>query len=113
MDAMDIGPTIDRNGKAVDCLGNVVTDPVNACYELHYSPDWSHRLGATDDVDPAGAPIVTQLKYRYPPSERTILTYVTHHAALGNPQILVLLLSGTARKVSPGDAFQYLPTNYR
>jgi len=113
MDSMDIGPTIDINGKPVDCKGNIVSDSSNYCYEIHYSPDWSHYLGAADDVDPTGSPIVTQLKYRYPPSERTIITYVTHHAALGNPQVLVLLLSGTARKIAPRDAFQNLPTNYR
>jgi prepilin-type N-terminal cleavage/methylation domain-containing protein len=112
MDAMDIGPSLDTNGRPVDCVGNIVSDPANYCYELHYSPDWSHFLGGADDVDPAGNPIVTQLKYRYPPSERTIITYVTHHAALGNPQILVLLLSGTARKIAPTDAFQNLPLNY-
>jgi prepilin-type N-terminal cleavage/methylation domain-containing protein len=113
MDSMDIGPTLDINGRPVDCSGNIVTANGNYCYELHYSPDWSHYLGAADDVDASKNPIVTQLKYRFPPSERTIITYVTHHAALGNPQILVLLLSGTARKIAPQDAFQFLPTNYR
>jgi prepilin-type N-terminal cleavage/methylation domain-containing protein len=111
-DSMDIGPSLDANGHPVNCAGIVVKDPANYCYELHYSPDWSHFLGAADDVDPANNPILTQLKYRYPPSERTIITYVTHHAALGNPQILVLLLSGTARKIAPNDAFQNLPLNY-
>ena len=110
---VDIGPTIDFNGRPVNCAGNVVQDPAQFCYELHYTPDWSHYLGATDDVDPSGSPIVTQLKYRYPPSERTVITYVTHHAAQNNPQILVLLLSGTARKIAPKDAFQNLPNNYR
>ncbi len=113
MDSMDIGPTINKNGQPVDCSGNVVQSGGNYCYELHDRPDWSHLLGAADDVDPANKPIVTQLKYRYPPSERTILTYVTHHAATGNPQILILLLSGTARKISPAEAFQTLPLNYR
>lgn len=114
MDAMDIGPTLDGNGKPVDCNGNIVNNSASYCYELHYSPDWTHYLGATDDVDTTTKnAIVTQLKYRYPPSERTVITYVTHHAALGNPQILVLLLSGTARKIAPLDAYQYLPLNYR
>jgi type II secretory pathway pseudopilin PulG len=113
MDSMDIGPTLDANGRPVDCAGNIVNSSAAYCYELHYSPDWSHRLGAADDVDPAGKPILTQLKYRFPPSERTVITYVTHHAALSNPQILVLLLSGTARKIAPRDAYQYLPTSYR
>jgi prepilin-type N-terminal cleavage/methylation domain-containing protein len=117
MDSMDIGPTLNVNGQPVDCKGNVVSkgNPGGFCYELHYSPDWSHRLGSVDDVDPANntVPVVTQLKYKYPPSERTVLTYITHHAALGSPQILVLLLSGTARKIAPRDAYQFLPTNYR
>jgi len=113
MDSMDIGPTLNVNGQAVTCAGAVTTNPLNYCYELHYSPDWSHRLGATDDLDPASnSPLVPQLKYKFPPSERTVITYVTHHSALGNPQILVLLLSGTARKISPRDAFQMLPTGY-
>jgi prepilin-type N-terminal cleavage/methylation domain-containing protein len=113
MDSMDIGPTLDSQGRPVDCTGNVVQKNGNYCYELHYSPDWTHYLGAADDKDGTGAPIVTQLKYRFPPSERTVITYVTHHAALNNPQILVLLLSGTAIKISPLDAFQKLPLNYR
>ncbi len=112
MDSMDIGPTLDVNGRAVDCTGNITTDPVNYCYELHYSPDWTHYLGAADDVDGAGNPFITQLKYRYPPTERTLITYVTHHAALGNPQILILLLSGTARKIAPRNAYEQLPLNY-
>jgi len=113
MDSMDIGPTLDANGQPVDCAGNIASSNASYCYELHYSPDWSHYLGAADDVDPQLKPIVTQLKYKYPPSERTIITYVTHHAALGNPQVLILLLSGTARKMAPRDAFQLLPLNYR
>lgn len=117
MDSMDIGPTLNINGQPVNCAGQVVSasSPASFCYELHYSPDWSHRLGAADDVDPANTsvPVVTQLKYKYPPSERTVLTYVTHHAALGSPQVLVLLVSGTIRKISPRDAYQFLPTNYR
>ena len=113
MDSMDIGPTLNDSGQPVDCSGNIVTSSAGYCYELHYSPDWSHRKGAAEDVDAASSPITTQLKYKYPPSERTIITYVTHHAALGNPQVLILLLSGTARKIAPRDAFQFLPTNYR
>ena len=117
MDSMDIGPTLNVNGEPVDCKGVKVpaSNPAGYCYELHYSPDWSHRLGAADDVDPPGSigPFLTQLKYKYPPSERTVITYITHHAALGNPQILVLLLSGTVRKIAPRDAYQFLPTNYR
>jgi prepilin-type N-terminal cleavage/methylation domain-containing protein len=113
MDSMDIGPTLNSQGRPVDCKGNPVQANGNYCYELHYSPDWTHYLGAADDKDNTGAPIVTQLKYRFPPSERTVITYVTHHAALGNPQILVLLLSGTAVKIAPSNAFQNLPLYYR
>ena len=113
MDSMDIGPTISSLGKPLDCSGNVVQANGNYCYELHYSPDWTHHLGSAEDIDAANKPIVTQLKYRYPPSERTIITYVTHHAGMGNPQILVLLLSGTARKIAPNDASMNLPLNYR
>jgi len=113
MDSMDIGPTLDSRGRPVDCSGNIVKADGNYCYELHYSPDWTHYLGAADDKDATGAPIVTQLKYRFPPSERTIITYVTHHAAIGSPQVLILLLSGTAVKIAPNDAYNKLPLNYR
>ncbi len=95
MDSMDIGPRLDDYGHPVkDDRGNTI-------YELHYTPDWTHKLGATCDVDDKGRAVVTQLKYRNPPAERTVITYVTDHAATsGSPNVLVLLLSGTARKVN-------------
>ena len=107
MDSMDIGPMLDGNGK-------VVKDSTGAVrYELHYSPDWTHRLGVVDDVDANNNPITTQLKYKFPPSERTIITYVTEHAATaGSPTDIVLLLSGTARKVDAKVMFKNAPTNY-
>jgi len=114
VDSMDIGPTINSSGRPVDCAGNPINVGGNYCYELHYSPDWTHRLGAAEDTELANTnPVVTQLKYKFPPSERTIITYVTAHAALGNPQILILLLSGTARKIAPIDSATLLPLNYK
>ena len=113
MDSMDIGPVVNDYGQPVNAANVVVSDPAKYIYELHYSPDWSHLLGATDDVDPTGSPVVTQLKYHNPPSDRTIITYVTHHAALGNPQVLILLLNGTARKITPKQIFDEIPVSYR
>lgn len=115
MDSMTIGPMLNERGQPIDETGNVVST-ANMRYELHYTPDWSHRLGAAEDFDPMDAtlqPLVTQLKYKNPPSERTVITYVTAHAALGNPQVLVLLLSGTVRKVDPKVAYQQLPLGYK
>src|SRR5262249_12287620 len=97
MDSMDIGPIVDANGlKVKDAQGNQL-------YELHYTPDWTHKLGsACERVNPLTNKInINQLKYRTPPTERTVITYSTHHAATaGSPNILVLLASGTARKIN-------------
>ncbi len=69
-------------------------------YELHYTPDWTHLLGAACDTQ-NGQAVVTQLKYKNPPSDRTVITYVTQHVATsGSPSVIVLLLSGTVRKVN-------------
>lgn len=120
MDSMDIGPMLDS-------VGNVVKDAGVIRYELHYSPDWTHRLGVgnssdptLDDVYPAGypsdlvgTPVTRQLKYKFPPSEKTFITWVTDHAAVAKaPTSIVLLLSGTARKVDNKFMFKYAPINY-
>ncbi len=107
MDSMDIGPMIDRNGKQVkDADGN-------PAYELHYTPDWTGNWGTNCDKDPNGSPYITQLKYKNPPAERTILTYVTQHSVVGNGKIIVMLLSGTARKIDSFKAWDELPLNYK
>lgn len=110
MDSMDIGPMIDDDGNVMkDAAGNTV-------YELHYTPDWTHRIGSAEDTDPfpgPGAPVVTQLKYKNPPSDRTIITYVTDHVAYsGSSNIPMLLLSGTVRKANIRN-LQQLPLQYR
>jgi len=100
MDSMDIGPKI-----SADAAGNphVVTDASgNTVYELHYSPDWTReRYDPTNGCDSLGGqPITQQLKYKNPPTERTILTYSTDHAAFsGSKNVIVLLANGTARTV--------------
>ena len=109
MDSMDIGPQLKDDGTTT---GN---------YELHYSPDWTHVSGLADgngcpgDIDANGNYVVTQLKYKNPPADRTVLTYVTQHTATtGSPSVLVLLLSGTARKVNYRFAVDgTLPLNYK
>jgi len=114
-DSMDIGPMLDRNGNQM-----FEADGVTPKYELHYTPNWTHQLyvPATAntpacDVDANGNPITNQLKYKNPPTEHTILTYVTQHAATAHSgNIIVLLLSGTARKVSVLQAFNQLPMGY-
>ncbi len=107
MDSLDIGPMLDESGKAVH-------DPAgSAVYELHYSPDWSRVLGNVCDAD-NGVARVTQLKYKNPPTDRTILTYVTHHSAYSRQgTVIVLLLSGTARKIDSKLAFTALPLGYK
>ncbi len=113
MDSMDIGPMINpATGKQATVNGALA-------YELHYSPDWTHELyNATNgcDVYPsnvpglpsgdAGQPIVTQLKYKNPPTENTIITWNTWHAATaGTNNVLMLLASGTTRKISVRQAY--------
>jgi prepilin-type N-terminal cleavage/methylation domain-containing protein len=108
MDSMDIGPMLTRDGKQATLQNGT---PV---FELHYSPDWTHWLGGTCDADQNGNAYLTQLKYKNPPRERTILTYNTHHAAFGDsPYVLILLASGTARKINVKVAFDQLPLNYQ
>ncbi len=106
MDSMDIGPALDADGK-------VIRDNTGAIrYELHYSPDWTHHSGILEDTDLSSPPkpVTTQLKYKFPPSERTIITSVTEHAATaGSPTTIVLLLSGTARKIDSKLMFQKAP----
>ncbi len=119
MDAMDIGPMIDGNGKVVhaDASGNVVATGGQIVYELHYSPDWTGELWNSAkgcDVDPnTKNPLSAQLKYKNPPSDHTVLTYITSHVAFGNSaKVMVLLLSGTAKKMEAKDAAKQLPLNY-
>ena len=61
----------------------------------------------------SGNPIKQQLKYKNPPSDHTVLTYVTSHVAFGNSaKVMVLLLSGTVKKMEAKDAYNQLPLNY-
>ena len=116
MDSMDIGPMLDANG-------NVMKDGTGAVmYELHYSPDWSHELydaingcDVAQDTDTGQTvTLTTQLKYKNPPTERTILTYNTDHAATaGSPSVIILLNTGTARKIKYDQAFKQLPLYYK
>jgi prepilin-type N-terminal cleavage/methylation domain-containing protein len=109
MDSMDIGPLCDS-------LGKQMTDPTTGqpMYELHYSPDWTHLLGLTCDVDTNNNPIVNQLKYRNPPTDRTIITWSTQHVATaGSPSVIILLANGTARKVNYETAYKQLPLGYQ
>ncbi len=101
-DSLDIGPMLTQDGQ-------VVHDTTGAtAYELHYSPDWSKQIGITCD-----GPRVTQLKYKSPPTDKTILTYVTHHSAYSRRgTVIALLLNGAARKISAAQAFEQLPLNY-
>ena len=112
MDAMDISPMIDGNGK-------VVKDPNDAtkiAYELHYTPDWTRELWQYQkcDIDTNTLlPLTAQLKYKNPPSDHTVLTYVTSHVAFGNSaKVMVLLLSGTVKKMEAKDAVNQLPLKY-
>lgn len=112
MDSMDIGPRLSPTGA-------IMHDPSTGAvqYELHYSPDWTHKLGGgCEPADPnnGGQINVTQLKYKNPPSDRTVLTYVTEHVATANSsKVQVILLSGTAKKMDVKDAARQLPMYYR
>jgi prepilin-type N-terminal cleavage/methylation domain-containing protein len=114
-DSMDIGPMLNGNGEQMkDSSGALM-------YELHYSPDWTHQLydptlGCDTYTDASSVvhPYVTQLKYKNPPSENTIISWVTQHVATsGSPNTLILLASGTARKINYQDAMKELPLGYK
>lgn len=109
MDAADIGPMVDANGKWV--VDSVTKQKV---YALHYTPDWTRYSGATCDTDGNGEPRVAQLKYKNPPTERTIITYNTHHAAIaGSGKVIALFLSGTAKKIDLKTGLNSFPLDYR
>lgn len=108
MDSMDIGPAL-----TTDTSGNVVPlmDKGDFVYELHYSPDWTKETydpkNGCDEVVVNGknTAIVAQLKYKNPPTERTVLTYITDHVAYNNNnKVLILLMSGTARTMDAKQA---------
>lgn len=115
MDSMDIGPMVDDYGKQ-----QYEADGVTPKYALHYSPNWTHKLykPATSttsacDIDANGNPIVNQLKYKNPPTEQTIITWVTEHAATAHSdKVIILLDSGTARKIGLSQGFKQMPLGY-
>lgn len=127
MDSADIGPAVGEDGKPI-------IDPSTnqQIYELHYAPDWTHRLGiaanGTDDpcsdvyqdwsgtyADKNQRIVLTpQLKYKNPPTDRTVLTYITDHAATaGSTKIIAVFISGTARKLDVKTAYDQLPVLYK
>ena len=106
MDSMDIGPMIDAEGKWVTLNGQRV-------YALHYTPDWTGFAGAICDVNQTNQPYVAQLKYKNPPTDRTIITYNTHHAAIaGSGRVMALFLDGRAKKVDVKTGANTFPLNY-
>ena len=111
MDSMDIGPRLDANGNIL------YQSPGVPQYELHYSPDWSHYLGTfceDKSAGNAGKSYVTQLKYKNPPTDSTVLTYNTDHVFTAHSsKVLVLLMNGTAKKMDVVTAAQRLPLNYK
>ena len=109
MDAMDISPMLNADGTVKKKSDGT------PYYELHYTPDWTGELwkAGTCDIDNNGNPITAQLKYKNPPSDHTVLTYVTSHVAFGNSaKVMVLLLSGTVKKMEAKDAVNQLPLKY-
>jgi len=107
-DSLDIGPMLNTDG-------TIILEPgtTNPRYELHYSPDWTGVYGVSCDFDSNNNPRVTQLKYQNPPTDRTIITYVTQHvASAGSAKIIVLTLNGNVRKVDAKVGGEQLPLNY-
>jgi prepilin-type N-terminal cleavage/methylation domain-containing protein len=111
MDSMDIGPRLNADGSIF------YESPGKPRYELHYSPDWSRSLGRNcedKNLNNNGKNYVTQLKYKNPPTDSTVLTYVTQHVATnGSTKVMVILLSGTAKKMDVQAAANQLPMNYK
>lgn len=109
MDSVDIGPVLKADGTV-----DRGPDGKPTRYELHYALDWTHKIGRDLDRGDDGLPVSNQLKYRNPQSDRTVITWSTHHVATaGSPNVTVLLTSGTARKISAKDAYKQLPLKYR
>ena len=111
MDSMDIGPRLNADGSIY------YESPGKPRYELHYSPDWSRSLGRNcedNNAGNSGKNYVTQLKYKNPPTDSTVMTYVTQHVATnGSTKVMVILLSGTAKKMDVQAAAGQLPMNYK
>ncbi len=56
---------------------------------------------------------VAQLKYANPPSDRTIITYVTQHVATSkSSKVIALTLNGNVRKVDVKVAGAQFPLQY-
>jgi prepilin-type N-terminal cleavage/methylation domain-containing protein len=110
LDSMDISPMVDPyNGK------QLVDSSNNPIYELHYTPDWTKQLydpvNGCDETN--GLPNTTQLKYKNPPSENTIITWSTQHVATaGSNSALILLADGTSRKIDFNIGIKQLPLQY-
>jgi prepilin-type N-terminal cleavage/methylation domain-containing protein len=84
-DSYDVGPRVDDQGRPV-LSGNL---PI---FDRHYSPDWTGTTGIND--------LTTQLKYKAPPSDTTVLTWCSHHAYTARVDTVTTInLAGTARKV--------------
>lgn len=80
-DALDIGPQVDANGNKTGKT------------ELHYSLDWT-------GLDPASDTLRNQLKFRDAPSDQTVVTWCTHHAATyGSNVVPVAMLTGSVKAV--------------
>jgi prepilin-type N-terminal cleavage/methylation domain-containing protein len=82
-DSYDIGPRVNAAGAPVLLNGSKI-------YDVHYRTDWTGASGLSD--------LTTQLKYKDPPDDRTLLTYCTHHAFTAKSgRIPVVNLGGTAK----------------
>ena len=92
-DTADISPRLGPDGRAVLIGGQRV-------YDKHYSVDWTGITGLAD--------MTIQLKYQNPPSDRTILTYCTWHAATDQSNnVTAINLAGSARKVNAQEIFRH------
>ncbi len=96
-DSYDINPMLTING-------NGVAVPVSGVYVLSYSPDWTGVVGLNDSVN--------QLKYKNPPLDKTVLATCTWHTVTnGSPVTLMILASGTVKKVQSNQYVTQGPLN--
>jgi len=95
LDSYDISPLIDPNsGKAV-----------NGLFVKNYSPDWTGVTGKDD--------FTSQLKYKNPPDDKTLLTVCTyHHAVTGSGSVPAVSMSGTAKKLPIQQYIKFGPSAY-
>jgi prepilin-type N-terminal cleavage/methylation domain-containing protein len=88
IDSYDIGPAIDpATGAQINQSDGSIG------YSVHYTPDWTGVLGATD--------LPYQLKYENPPDDKTMFTLCSWHQAIAKSgSAPAISMGGSAKKMN-------------